>query len=114
MNEIHEILSSVLGDEVATAIIEHRRVTVKKALTAYAAKLQVKEYLKTGDPVAAAEMQILRGWQAIKADWYFNELHKTQRQSSKRETIADVAREFIEGSNRDHRAPIGISQFGRH
>jgi len=61
MNEIMSILSPLLGDELAEAIIQHRKAK-KPPFTAYAAKLQVKEYIKTGDPIAAAEMQILRGW----------------------------------------------------
>lgn len=109
-----DILSPVLGDELAEAIIEHRRVTVKKPLTAFAAKLQVKEYLKTGDPQAAAEMQILRGWQAIKSDWYFNELQKQQRQASgsARRTVVDAAREFISSHSGDD--AFGIPSIGRH
>ncbi|WP_259668429.1 hypothetical protein [Rhizobium lentis] len=95
-----EILSPLLGDELASAVIEHRKRTVKKPLTAYAAKLQVKEYIKTGDPVAAAEMQILRGWQAIRADWYFNEIEKQKRNAptsppkpqSREEYIRDAIR----------------------
>lgn len=114
MNELMEILSPVLGDELAEAIIEHRRVTVKKKLTAYAAKLQVKEYLKTGDPRAAAEMQILRGWQAIKADWYFNELQKQERQQrgSGRRTVTDAARDFLSANN--SRDAFGLPLIGRH
>ena len=79
MNELMEILSPILGDELAAAIIEYRKRTIKKPLTAYAAKLQAKEYIKTGNPQAAAEMQMLRTWQAIRADWYFNEVEKEKR-----------------------------------
>lgn len=78
MNEIMEILSPILGDELAKAIIDHRKAK-KAKLTVYAAKLQVKEYIKTGDPIAAAEMQLLHGWQAIKADWYFSQLAKDKK-----------------------------------
>lgn len=93
--EIMDILSPILGEELAAAIIDHRKRTVKKPLTVYAAKLQVQEYIKTGEPIAAAEMQILRGWQAIRADWYFNEIEKqkrnappVQKQESRAEFIA--------------------------
>ena len=78
--EVFDILSPILGDELAQAVIEHRKAKRAK-LTAYAAKLQVKEYIKTGEPIAAAEMQILHGWQAIKADWYFNQLAKDKKSS---------------------------------
>lgn len=78
MNEIMTILSPILGDELAAAIIVHRKAK-KPPFTAYAAKLQVKEYIKTGDPIAAAEMQILRGWTALKSSWYFNELAREKK-----------------------------------
>src|ERR1044072_7006048 len=77
--EIMEILSPILGNELPAAITKHAKRTVKKPLTVYAAKLQVQEYIKTGQPIAAAEMQILRGWQAIRADWYFNDVEKQKR-----------------------------------
>lgn len=115
MSELMEILSPVLGEELAEAIIDHRKRTVKKPLTAYAAKLQVKEYLKTGNPKEAAEMQILRGWQAIKADWYFNELQKQERQQrgSGRRTVVDAASDLINGSGHSGFA-FGLPQLQRH
>jgi hypothetical protein len=116
MKELMEILSPVLGDELAEAVIEHRKRTVKKPLTAYAAKLQVKEYLKTGDPQAAAEMQILRGWQAIRADWYFNEIQKQERQQQRgsgRRTVTDAAIDLI--NRADNRGfAFGLPQLQRH
>lgn len=78
MKDIMAVLSPILGDELAAEIILHRKAK-KPPFTAYAAKLQVKEYIKTGDPIAAAEMQILRGWTAIKASWYFNELAREKK-----------------------------------
>lgn len=78
MNEIMEILSPILGDKIAAAVIAHRKAK-KAPLTAYAAELQVKEYIKTGNPIAAAEMQILRNWVAIKSSWYFNEIAREQK-----------------------------------
>ena len=76
--EVFDILSPILGDKVANAVIKHRK-SIRKPLTPYAAELQVEQYIKTGDPIAAANMQILHGWQAIKADWYFNQLAKDKK-----------------------------------
>lgn len=90
------ILIPVLGEELALAIIEHRDVVMRVPLTEMAAKLQVKEYLKCGDPVDAAETQILRGWRAIKSSWYFNEKRKDAKQSSR--SVMDAARDIIENS----------------
>jgi len=102
--EIMDILSPVLGEELAAAIIDHRKRTVKKPLTVYAAKLQVREYEKTGDPVSAAEMQILRGWQAIKCDWYLNEIEKQKRNApsvQKQETREEYLRRAIQANDWD-------------
>lgn len=114
--DIMEILSPVLGQELAAAIIEHRSRTLKKPLTAYAAKIQVKEYLKTGNPVDAAEMQILRGWRAIKSDWYFNEKAREAGSSDAntgRRTAVDAARDFLSGDDHSGNA-FGLSGLRRH
>lgn len=76
IEKVLPILAPVLGDKLARAIIEFRDDVKKEPLTEYAAELQVKEYLKCGDPVAAAEMQILRSWRAIKVSWFQNEIRK--------------------------------------
>ena len=116
MKEIMDILSPLLGEELASAIIDHRKRTVKKPLTAYAAQLQAKEYIKTGDPIAAAEMQILRGWQAIKSEWYFNELEKQNRQqrgTSARRTVTDAARD-LEAFFDDSSDALGVPRIRAH
>ncbi|MBY3130785.1 hypothetical protein [Rhizobium laguerreae] len=99
--EIMEILRPVLGEELAAAIIEHRKRTLKKPLTVYAARMQAREYLMTGDPVGAAEMQIFRGWQAIKCDWYLKEKAREAGSinSSTRRTAVDAARDFPSGED---------------
>lgn len=98
------ILIPVLGKELAIAIIEHRDDVVRVPLTEMAARIQVKEYLKCGDPVAAAEMQILRGWRAIKSSWYFSELEKDARrpQQNQRRSAMDAARDLIGNSYHDN------------
>lgn len=108
------ILAPVLGNELATAIIEHRD-TLREPMTEYAAKLQVKEYLACGDPVAAAEMQILRGWISIRAPWFLNEIRKDQRTSAQsgRRTIADAARSF-DAQFGDRNAAFGLPVIARH
>ena len=112
--EVFDILSPILGDELAQAVIEHRKAKRAK-LTAYAAKLQVKEYIKTGEPIAAAEMQILHGWQAIRADWYFNQIAKDKKSAEQArpaafKTSADryqSREEFIRASIAKNRAEEG-------
>lgn len=104
VEKILPILMPVLGEDLARAIIEHRDDVKGMALTETAAKLQVKEYLKCGDPVAAAEMQILRGWRAIKSSWYFSELEKDARrpQQTQRRSAMDAARDLIGNSHHDN------------
>lgn len=93
--EAFEVLQPFLGEELAKAVVEFRSVTKKAKLTGYAAKLLLKEYQKTGDVVAAAEMQIAMSWQGFKASWYFNELAKTgQRQPQQQRRGTDMA-DFI-------------------
>lgn len=68
MNELLEILSPILGDELARDIIAHRR-GLKCPLTPRGARSLLKQYELTGRPVEAAEEHLNRGWQGFKADW---------------------------------------------
>lgn len=68
MKEILEILSPVLGDDLAKDIIQHRK-GLKCPLTARGAKALLKQYEMTGNAVEAAEEHLNRGWQGFKAEW---------------------------------------------
>lgn len=98
IEKIMPILAPVIGEELALAIIEHRDVVVRVPLTETAARLQAKEYLATGRPCEAAEMQILRGWRALKKTWFDNETRKDQRSTGQRRgnDMADFASEIME------------------
>lgn len=63
-----DILSPILGDELAKDIIAHRRGK-KCPLTARGAKALLREYEATGNAVSAAEEHLNRGWQGFKAEW---------------------------------------------
>lgn len=108
-------LEPALGGELAKAVVEFRRHTKKAPLTGYAAKLLLKEYEKTGDPRAAADMQISMSWQGFKSSWYFNELQKQERQQrgSGRRTVVDAASDLINGSGHSGYA-FGLPQLQRH
>lgn len=96
--DIKTILAACVGEDLADALIEHRKKTVKKPLTAYAAKLLVKEYEKTESPQEAAEMQILHGWQGFRSDWFTNARAKLPHAGTDRPppfgtyTVSPVAR----------------------
>lgn len=95
-DKVMPILVPILGEKLAAAIIEFRDNVKKEPLTEYAAELQAKQYLLTGNPVAAAEMQILRSWRSIRADWYANEIRKDARNQPKRSNdMADFAGEVM-------------------
>lgn len=96
-DKVMPILAPVLGEELAAAIIELRDVVKKEPITEYAAKLLVKEYVKTGNPRGAADMQILRSWRGFRADWYANEIEKEQRRQPRRSNdMASFASEVME------------------
>jgi len=63
------VLEPFLGDELAKDILAHRR-GLKAPLTARGARSLVKEYQKTGDTIAAAEMHLNRGWRGFDAAWF--------------------------------------------
>lgn len=66
--EIIDILSPVLGDELARDVVSHRK-GLKCPLTARGARSLLKQYEMTGNAVEAAEEHLNRGWQGFKAEW---------------------------------------------
>lgn len=63
-----DAFDGVLSDEMARAVIAHRRA-LKKPLTMAAAKALAKQFALTPDPNAAAETMLAHGWQGFKAEW---------------------------------------------
>jgi len=62
------ILQTILDEERAKAVIEHRN-KLRKPLTDRAARLLAKRLSKFSDPNEAADTMILRGWQSIEFEW---------------------------------------------
>lgn len=110
--EALEVLTPYLGDVLAKAIIEFRRHTKKSPITGYAAKLLLKQYQRTGNIIAAAEMQIERGWEGFKAEWYFNDLSKNNQRHphQPRGDMADFTREYLEKQNEQRAMGRGCNQ----
>lgn len=73
-------LQAVVLPDIAMAIVEHRR-TIRKPLTAYAARLLAAEFAKTSDPNEAAREMIAAGWQGFKADWMKNRGEPTKTEN---------------------------------
>lgn len=64
-----EVLLTVLSEQDAHDVLEHRRVTIKKPLTERSAKMLVAEFVKFGDPARAVEIMISRCWRGFEASW---------------------------------------------
>jgi 5-methylcytosine-specific restriction endonuclease McrA len=90
-----QILLECLSAESADAVLAHRRAK-RCPLTVRAAQLLAKGFTATGDPNAAADMMIERGWQGFKPEWYDNErAGNGQGKGQSRRSVSDVAPSFI-------------------
>lgn len=81
MNEILQNLMTVLDEDHAKAVVEHRAVTIRKKLTPFAAKLLAKRLSEWGDANEAAEIMIERCWQGFQASWVRDRTPRVVRQS---------------------------------
>lgn len=61
-------LTAGMDEDHAKALIDHRRA-LRKPLTAHAAELLLKRMQAWGDPNAAVDEMLVRGWQGFDADW---------------------------------------------
>lgn len=61
-------LKTVLDDERADALLEHRQ-RIRKPMTVRAASLLAAKLARTGNPNAAADLMIERGWQGFEPKW---------------------------------------------
>ncbi|RUW04032.1 hypothetical protein [Mesorhizobium sp. M1A.F.Ca.IN.020.04.1.1] len=89
---ILDALLTVLDEDHALAVMEHRRITIRKPLTAYAARLLAKRFAEYGDANAAADIMIERNWQGFNIDWL------RRRQQSGKRNYVDVAKDRWNGS----------------
>lgn len=90
-----QILLECLSAESADAVLAHRKAK-RCPVTVRAAQLLAKGFTATGDPNAAADMMIERGWQGFKPEWYDNErAGNGQGKGQSRRSVSDVAPSFI-------------------
>lgn len=68
-NQILQALMVVLSEEDARAVIDHRKITIKKPLTLRAAQNLAKQFALVGDKTAAVDLMIDRAWRGFKAEW---------------------------------------------
>lgn len=84
------ILQSHLSEEIANAVVDHRK-EIRKPLTERGAKLLANELAKTPDPNAAADQMIMNGWQGFRAEWLKDSMKTTSHDMI--EALAKVASE---------------------
>lgn len=89
---ILDALMSVLDERHARAVIEHRRVTIKKPLTTYAADRLAKKLAAWGDANDAADIMIDRCWQGFDAGWVRDRIPP----ASSRRTAIDAVRDMLQ------------------
>ena len=90
------ILLECLSAESADAVLAHRRA-MRRPLTTRAAQLLAKGFTATGDPNAAADMMIERGWQGFKPEWFDNErAGNGNGKGHSRGSIVDAGRKLTE------------------
>lgn len=64
-------LKTVLSDDRAKAVIEHRK-KMKKPLGLHAAQLLVVQFSQIAEPDKAADLMVMRGWQGCEPEWCAN------------------------------------------
>jgi uncharacterized protein YdaU (DUF1376 family) len=65
---VKAILEECLSDQTASDLVAHRKAK-RAPMTPRAATLLVQAFVSFGDPEAAAQAMILRGWTGFKASW---------------------------------------------
>lgn len=88
---ILDALQTVLDEECAIAVLDHRKAK-KCPLTPFAARILAKQFALCPDPRAAVEEMLNRGWTGFKADW----MRKVVKPAGRR-TVFDVAMEKYNG-----------------
>lgn len=88
---IIDALMTVLDEEHAHAVVEHRRVTIKKPLTEFGAKLLAKKFAQWGDANQASEIMIERVWQGFEPSWVKDRLSPMKG----RRTVLDAAMDRV-------------------
>ncbi len=90
------VLSPLLGNELAAAVVEHRQ-RLRKPMTVKAAELMLREFEKCTEPIAGAEMMISRGWQGFRADWFRNDTTRQRTNGDDRTTRTDNLMRLADG-----------------
>jgi hypothetical protein len=91
--QILDCLKTVLSEDRAKAVVEHRK-KLRKPLGLHAAKLLVDQLRQAAEPDKAADLMIVRGWQGFEPEWGANAGLKLT--SSPSPTGGAVSQVFVE------------------
>ena len=95
-----DALIPVLGDDLASAVVEHRQ-RIRKPLTVRAAEMLARRFEKYHDPPAGAEMMLARGWQGFEAQWMENDRRKGNTPNDRSDRKTEMARRQDDRSKAD-------------
>lgn len=112
MSPVVAALTTILDLEHAEAVVAHRRTTIKKPLTEFAAKLLAKKFAACPDPNAAAEMMIEKCWQGFEPAWIAAPRPSAHYRPNLREANATMTLMLLEGES-DHGRDIDLLDY-RH
>lgn len=90
--EIMELFTPILGEELARDIMKHRK-GLKCPLTPRGAKALLRQYELSGNPVKAAEHHLVMGWRGFDAQWikspnFTDSANPSPRQETREEYLA--------------------------
>lgn len=87
---ILDALLTVLDEDHAHAVVEHRRA-MRRPLTVHAASLLAKQFARCADPNEGADEMILRGWQGFKPEWIRDrDMTRPRRQNATGHGLVDA------------------------
>jgi hypothetical protein len=92
------ILKTILDDERASAVVDHRK-RIGAALGNRAAKMLVESLSRFPDPNAAADTMMERGWRTIKPGWGEDRSHGPP---AKEKHFRGVVQEFLDEVDEKH------------
>ena len=99
-----DALTPVLGDDLASAVVEHRQ-RLRKPLTTRAAEMLARQFAKHHDPPAGAAMMLARGWQGFEAKW----MEGDQRKGSTANDRSDRKTEMAQRQDARSQADGGLA-----
>ena len=93
-------LTPVLGEDLASAVVEHRQ-RLRKPLTVRAAEMLARQFEQYHDPPAGATMMLARGWQGFEPQWMEGDQRTGRKADDRSDRKTEMARRLDERSQAD-------------